>query len=195
MGVDAKEFRGHPAAMKCLVCPDKELVERDLETALRSFSCDKCGGRWISSYQYWQWLHLRGAAPVPTPGAKAPVPVVHEPDKSKICPECGRILTKYKVGHGLDFHLHRCGTCAGIWFDKDEWEILKARGLAGDVDAIFTAAWQTQVRREELTKAALKTLSEHLGVEGFARAEEFKRWVQAHPRKGEILAFLADASD
>ena len=44
---------------------------------------------------------------------------------AKICPECGRILLKYKVGHGLDFFVDHCSGCGGIWLDKNEWNALK----------------------------------------------------------------------
>jgi Zn-finger nucleic acid-binding protein len=71
------------------------------------------------------------------------------PTTAKLCPECGRILIKYGVGHGMNFTLDQCGHCLGIWFDKNEWVSLKQRNLHDEVHKVFTASWQTQARKEE----------------------------------------------
>jgi len=49
--------------------------------------------------------------------------------QAKICPDCGRILIKYRVDNSLDFYVEHCGNCNGIWFDKNEWDNIKLNNL------------------------------------------------------------------
>ncbi|HEV2663566.1 MAG TPA: zf-TFIIB domain-containing protein, partial [Blastocatellia bacterium] len=109
---------------------------------------------------------------------------------AKLCPECNKILIKYSVGHGASFSLDQCGNCGGVWFDKDEWEALKARDLHEDVYVIFTAPWQDQVRSQESRRAEEELYRKKFGDEVFNEIQRMKAWIDAHPRKHEILAYL-----
>ena len=48
--------------MKCPVCKTEELDFSSLESNLTSRHCDRCGGNWIPSFEYWKWreLHKEG---------------------------------------------------------------------------------------------------------------------------------------
>ncbi len=179
--------------MKCPVCKTEELALSALEGLLSSRHCNKCGGNWIQSFEYWKWReHHReklpefeesAAAPAPNPPATGALVVKH-------CPECRSILVRYKVGHGFSFSLDQCGNCRGVWFDKDEWEALKARNLHDDVYTIFTAPWQSQVRREESQRNQEQIYLKKFGEEGVEEIKRMKEWIDSHPRKHEILAYL-----
>src|SRR5579859_742936 len=135
--------------MDCPVCHTKTLAKHDLGQDLESWKCATCGGQWLNSYHFWKWLEDHP----PTRRATTSAPPLDLPSGetkgARICPECGHILAKYKVGHSLDFSLDRCGQCGGIWFDKNEWEILESLDLQAQIHLIFSDAWQHRVRNEE----------------------------------------------
>ena len=120
---------------------------------------------------------------------------VSDTTEAKLCPECGRLLSRGKVGHGVDFHLDRCATCGGIWFDKNEWEILESRNLHDDVHFIFSSAWQRSVRQEEQRATYEKRMASILGEDDLAKVREFKSWMASHDKRGSILGYLIQADD
>jgi Zn-finger nucleic acid-binding protein len=177
--------------MKCPVCKTEELDFSPLESNLISRHCDKCGGNWIPSFEYWKWReqHKVGLPETPERQTIPPNPVTSALI-AKLCPECNKILIKYRVGHGANFSLDQCGNCGGVWFDKDEWEALKARNLHDDVYLIFTAPWQDQIRSQESRRAQEELYRKKFGAEDFNEIQRVKRWIDGHPRKQEILAYL-----
>jgi Zn-finger nucleic acid-binding protein len=116
---------------------------------------------------------------------------VQESQRIKTCPECNHFLIRYRVGHGLDFSIDRCGACGGLWFDQNEWEILKLRNLHDDVHLIFSAAWQLRAAREEEVQRRRDRLLKQLGAEDFSEVERMHNWLRTHPRRSTILAYLA----
>ena len=79
----------------------------------------------------------------------APVLQDDSSQRALICPESGRLLLRYRVGHGLRFHIDRSPATGGVWLDKGEWEALKSKGLHVSLHLIFTAAYQRQIRSAE----------------------------------------------
>ena len=100
--------------MNCPVCKTTALAAAEVDAALPSRRCGNCGGHWVASTAYFSWLEQRGSN-LPDKPAEGDVGLrVTEVARAKLCPECGRFLTRAKVGHGVDFHLDRCGSCGGI---------------------------------------------------------------------------------
>jgi hypothetical protein len=122
-------------------------------------------------------------------------------------------MMRYKVGHGFGFSVDR--SVAGIWFDAQEWEALRARNFHDEVHLIMTSPWQSDLRREALqavinekaaahaaqppapkwqpmgVNAALQArYAELLGPEALAKADEFRTWLSQQPHRREILAYL-----
>lgn len=158
--------------MECPVCKTEALSMSSLDMNLASRHCDKCGGNWIQSFEYWKWYEQhREKLPAPEqPGSvDAPNPVT-KALVSKQCPECTSILVRYKVGHGFSFSLDQRGNCGGVWFDKDEWEALKSRNLHDDVYTIFTAPWQSRVRKEESRQNQEQIYRKKFGEEGLRKS-------------------------
>ncbi|HWQ34061.1 MAG TPA: zf-TFIIB domain-containing protein [Blastocatellia bacterium] len=179
--------------MKCPVCKTEDLSLSSLESNLTSRHCDKCGGNWIQSFEYWKWREQhreKVGEPEQTPVPTAPNPPATGALVAKYCPECRSILVRYKVGHGVSFALDQCGNCGGVWFDRDEWEALKARGLHDDVYTIFTSPWQSCVRKEESVRNQEQIYVKKFGEEGLDEIKRMKEWIDNHPRRHEILAFL-----
>jgi Zn-finger nucleic acid-binding protein len=176
--------------MKCPVCKTEELQLSALETNLTARRCGACGGNWIPSFEYWKWRDQQsGNQPevAPAPGAPNPTTGMLV---AKLCPECNGILIRYKVGRGVGFSIDQCGNCRGVWLDKDEWEALKSRNLHDDVYTFFTAPWQAQVRQEESAQNQELIYIKKFGAEGFEEVRRMKEWIEAHPRRQEILAYL-----
>lgn len=178
--------------MKCPVCKTSFLHSLETGELPQRLVCDDCGGTWIKAFQYWKWLEAHGANQPEKSSDNSPQPPVTDSTKAKICPECGHLLTRRIVGHGINFSIDRCGTCGGIWFDKNEWEILKNRNLHDDIHFIFSSAWQHRIVEEQQKKTYEKRIETILGSSDFAKLKDLKSWLARHPKRNTIMAFLSD---
>lgn len=176
--------------MRCPVCQTTELISRELEENLASLKCANCGGNWIQFAQYYAWLQQQGKnLPEKPPETTYEI---SETEAAKSCPECQQILSRYKVGRGTGFTLDRCGGCGGIWFDRNEWQVLKSRNLHDDVHTIFTAFWQSEVRKEETRKNLDHMYLMKFGAQDYAEIKRIRAWLDERPRRTELLAYLND---
>jgi Zn-finger nucleic acid-binding protein len=176
--------------MKCPVCKNYALVARELEQNLSSQQCPHCNGRWIGSFQYWKWHETSGKSITESNPPASTEHLVADSTKAKLCPECGHFLRRYSVGHDIEFGLDRCGNCGGMWFDQNEWEVLKCRNLHDDVHNIFSEIWQRQLRDKEHQAAMEAFYKEKFGVDDYQKAMDIKTWLDAHPSKAALRAFL-----
>lgn len=176
--------------MRCPLCDRASLSRKELEEYLAVKECNKCGGYWISADVYWKWLKKHGRTFPEKPFSEV-INTLEDSQKAKICPDCGHILIKYRVGHGISFYLDHCNNCNGVWFDKNEWETLKSRNLHDDIHSIFTTPWQEKVRKEESSKRLEKIYAEKFG-DDYAEIKKIKKWLDEHPRKSTILAYFND---
>ncbi|MBN2527420.1 MAG: zf-TFIIB domain-containing protein [Deltaproteobacteria bacterium] len=176
--------------MKCPVCKTDSLIVKAVSEPLAMSCCEDCDGKWLSSTHYWSWLEtLEGELP-----KKVYSDVhleVHDTPQAKLCPECGRILIRFRVGHGMDFRLDHCNACNGVWFDKNEWEMLESRNLHDEIHKIFTTQWQNEIRADEKNRYFNEMYVQKFG-EDFMKIREFKLWLDNHELKQTILAFLSD---
>src|SRR5688572_16110919 len=100
------------STMKCPVCKTEELDFSSLESNLTSRHCDKCGGNWIPSFEYWKWREQhKESLPERTAEQTIPPNPVTSALIAKLCPECNKILIKYRVGHGASFSIDQCRNC------------------------------------------------------------------------------------
>jgi len=159
-----------------------------LEEGLQAYVCPETHGHWIPAKNYWEWQrHL--------PAATNHHPSVHsEPtsdfeDTVKVCPESGTIMTRYKVGHGLDFRIDRSVT-GGIWLDPGEWEALLAGNLHHELHLVFTTQWQKAIREEHKSAAHEAMLRSRLGDELFTKVAALREELASHPARPVALAFL-----
>ena len=177
--------------MKCPVCKTKPCTTMELDDNLNAAACEACGGHWISKGNYTRWLKGHGETLPEKPFSEVQFEVDDVQD-AKICPECGRLLLKYKVGHGLDFFLAQCPACGGVWLDHNEWNALQDKNLHDEIHKIFSTRWQNQIRSDQKRETLDKAYANQLGSEAYARAQEMRTWLQDQPQKAAILAFLAD---
>ncbi len=176
--------------MSCPICRDKSLTPVKLEERLIAHHCEDCGGHWISSREYHQWLEYKGEI-LPEKESYDIALQSHDPAVAKLCPECRRILTKYKVGHGLQFKVDHCVTC-GFWLDKNEWEILKSKNLHDEITSIFTEGWQRENRKKENQEQMRLILENRLGRDGLEKLDEFRKWFAVQKEKQAIMAYLGE---
>jgi Zn-finger nucleic acid-binding protein len=165
---------------------------REIEPGLEVYECPKSGGLWIplQSYLAWKGRQPSGAA---VPSGVCPTALQDDSRQpTLICPESGRLLLRYRVGHGLPFHVDRSPATGGVWLDKGEWEALKSRGLHVSLHLIFTAGYQREVRSCEYVQRMTDTFRERIGAADFAKVTEFAGWLAQHPRRRDICCYLLD---
>ena len=179
--------------MNCPACETDALKLTVLDDNLIASRCSKCGGHWIAAFQYWKWLKKHGnhlPEKLPTEGFDVPEDDANR--ASRFCPECESHLIRYPVGKSLHFSLDRCGNCAGIWFDKNEWEALKSRNLHDEIHMIFSIPWQSKIRKDEQKEHLIEQFKKKLGPQAFAKVQEFKLWLKEQENSRDIMIFLND---
>ena len=169
---------------KCPVCPSSPLVPAVVETGLVGSTCNRCHGQWVPAEAYWKWAEH----PPSSPPATAGVDPAADSGPAKRCPDCGHFLARLTVGHGAAYHLDRCGTCGGLWFDAGEWADLRRRGYLPH--AVCAPAWQATVARDDRLFAHEQSIRTRLGDADYAEAKRVKAWVAAHPHRAELYAYL-----
>lgn len=175
--------------MNCPNCGHVGLENKIVdEDSLHVSECPQCKGYWLSAASYWVWLKQHGEI-LPH---KEPEEVIEAEDSTtvKVCPECMKIMPSYHIGHGTSNRIERCSTCAGVWFDENEWELLKSRNLHDEIHRIFSRPWQDSVKKEEQEKRYETIVCNIVGDEDFEKVKEFKLLIKNHKAKSTILAFL-----
>lgn len=163
----------------------------DLDDHLSAATCDGCGGHWLSHGDYESWIKAHGDT-LPEKHFSEVTFQVGDVQGAKICPDCGRILLKYRVGHGLDFNLDHCSGCGGVWLDKNEWDALRARNLHDEIHKMFSTSWQAQVRGERMRERLEEAYQNRFGRDAYEKVKDVRAWLQAQPQKSALLAFIAD---
>ncbi len=87
------------------VHPDTEMQSREIEPALEAYECPKSGGFWIPLQAYLAWKERHPEGSETPPEGSAAVLQDDSRQRALICPESGRLLLRYRVGHGLPFHI------------------------------------------------------------------------------------------
>lgn len=175
--------------MKCPVCKTASLKTAELESHLKAANCPKCEGTWIAATDYEHWLEKHGDR-LPEKEPEGIAIAADDQQQAKLCPDCKRIMLRYKVGHGLNFRLDQCGSCNGIWFDTNEWDALKQRNLHDEVHLIFSAPWQAQVRQDEARQLLDGVYTQTFKAD-YGKIKDFKAWLDEHPERQAVLGYLA----
>lgn len=165
-----------------------------IEPKLAVYQCPKSKGIWIPIYSYLDWLQKNGAPIIPLPENYQPQSVSDSERPALICPESGTILTRYRVGHGLDFQIDHSYLTGGIWLDHGEWEALKSKGLHDHLTMIFTAHYQHKVRDEAAAEHHREFLTQRLDADALNKMDEFCAWVSEHPERRLIVHEVIEAT-
>ena len=171
-------------AKTCPACRTSPLSAAVVEPGLVGDACGQCGGQWVPADVYFAWAER----PSPYMGGDDVPPPAVDSGPAKRCPDCGHFLAHLRVGHGTAYHLDRCGTCGGTWFDAGEWADLRRRAIAPH--HACSPAWQAAVTRDERAAAAEAVVRSKLGDDDYAEAQRVKAWIAAHPHRAELVAYL-----
>ena len=175
----------------CLIHLNRTLLDSNLP----AFSCSNCHGIWISANEYLSWLAPGTLLPVDEIDIErdfeTPFPV-SDNDKALTCPDCGRFLRRFQIWPNSRFHLDRCSSCNGIWFDRNEWQTLQAQGLHKQINIFFTEIWQEKLRSEEITGRFEKMYMEIFGPEDYEKVKNIRNWLTNHPNGNRLIAYLTD---
>lgn len=174
----------------CPACRAARLEPLEIEPGLAASACPACAGRFIRFETYLSW---QSSQPPPTLAASSPAASSStDSTNAKLCPACGRFMTRFRLSLDVPFHIDRCGGCAGMWFDKGEWESLRSRGMHTRLHTLFDDAHQHQLARQQAARQHEDRLRLLLGDASFMRAREFKQWLASHPQRESLLAYLDD---
>lgn len=160
-----------------------------LTEGLKAFRCTETGGHWIPAENYWQWQRTLPEQADHGHHETHACPTSEFEDIVKFCPETGTIMTRYKVGHGLDFRIERSIT-GGIWLDPGEWEALIAGNLHQELHLVFTTPWQNAIREESRAQAYEEMLRGRLGEGLFERLSSLRSDLADHPARAAAIAYL-----
>ena len=58
----------------------------------------------------------------------------------------------------------------------------------------FTEQWQNEARREEARQQLAQMYERRFGADDYAELKRVRQWLDEHPHKQEILAYLNDAA-
>jgi len=169
------------------------LVSETLSEGLVVLCCPKSGGIWVRPSAYWRWLEGHEGPPTAMPTEAGEDVPAQDSGPGKRCPEDGHFLIRHRVGHGLDFHLDRCGGCGGVWLDRGEWDALREKGFHEKLHFIFNSTWQARVREQERRDARAAMLEEKLGESDYRELKRMADWVLSSPKRHEMMAFLREA--
>jgi Zn-finger nucleic acid-binding protein len=177
--------------MHCPICkPPQSLDLAPLEEGkLPARRCSTCHGHWIRSTDFWRWCAQRGENIPESPASEVPI-TAPEVGGFRLCPDCDYVMARYHVGHGLGFTVDRCRNCEGAWLDGGEWDALRVRNLHDDLPRIFDDAWQRAVRRDVHDQTIEESFRRRLGDDDYRRAQELRAWLDPHPKRSELFAYL-----
>ena len=178
------------ALMNSPVHSDTPMVLKEIEPGLSAYECPRSGGVWIPLHSYLDWKERQPVPANAPPAEGRPVLVDDSRQRALICPESGRLLVRYRVGHGLSFHVDQSPATGGMWLDKGEWAALKSKGLHSQLNLIFTATYQRQIRSAEYARKLEEVFQARIGEKDFQTTSDFRDWLANHPRRADILCYL-----
>jgi Zn-finger nucleic acid-binding protein len=162
----------------------------EIEPGLCAYVCPESGGVWIPLQSYLDWKEHHGHDVSALPPGYVPTLADDSKRRALICPESGYLLIRYRVGHGLPFHVDVSSKTGGIWLDQGEWEALKSKGLHVELNHIFTAPYQERLRSQEREEVLEGVFRERIGEKDFEKATEFREWLRQHPKRREIRCYV-----
>lgn len=172
--------------MKCPQCNGFELEPHEVEEGLVGAKCAQCSGALLSLLNYRYWCKATHVVEI----NNTHVHGVEDNHHALVCPKCSRLMIKYKIGPQHENRIDLCANCDEVWFDKNEWELLKDLGYHDDLPNIFTDAWQRDIRRQRQAQVQQERYEKLIGKEDFEKIKDFKTWLDANQHKESIKQYL-----
>jgi Zn-finger nucleic acid-binding protein len=169
------------------------LVSNDLMGLLVKH-CSVCEGNWIPPENYAEWQKHQPSVATPEVLIERVLNTEYVPSatdtKAALCPDCQCYLARAKVSMQPSFYLERCPNCKGIWCDRGEWEALQKTGLHVELERVFSADWQNQVREREQAVQERRATIDKLGFDLATRVFELAEALEHHPNGDFGVAYL-----
>ncbi|MBT9525071.1 MAG: hypothetical protein IV105_07415 [Rhizobacter sp.] len=160
----------------------------ELADDLQALQCEACAGTALNLGDYQRW---RVRSPQPLAADIVTLPQDGDADsRVRACPNCARLMQRYRPATELEFWLDRCAPCQLVWFDRDEWTALSDLGLAGRLRDVLTDAWQRQLRDDEIDQQREVALRARHGAACMDELARMRDWLDAQPQRDELLALL-----
>ena len=172
--------------MKCTSCGEATLNSSYLEPQLPCYTCPACNGSLLMLSDFLRWKENHDSKDLI---ANTATIEVQETSKAMLCPKTGGLMTKYKISKDTEHRLDLSPTINAVWMDKGEWELLKEKGLAGKINAIFTDHWQEEIRSEE-SADILSALYKRKFGSHYEDIKAFRELIGDKKYRSEAIAYL-----
>ncbi len=156
-------------------------------TAVPPSQCSSCGGVWMPHGALSLDTGLAAVAPGKHPPAAADLDA-----KVGFCPSGHGLLIRARVEAAHPFHLDRCGTCAGIWFDSGEWAALASTEWMHHLDDLWDPVYRKRMREARSRRQHVEELTQALGAETAGQVVRLVEQLKENPRRSLAVAYLLD---
>ncbi len=174
--------------MKCTACKVGVLSPSFIDSLFRAHTCNNCGGNWILIEDFLAWKENN-----PEHKFDDQLQYEEEPSESSkalFCPVTGSLMTKFRISSNTNHRIDYSISTGGIWLDQGEWPLLKKEGVAGSLNTIVTQSWQNKIRTENTKDNFINLYESKFGEEDYSKIKELKAWLQEHPQKIDLRAYL-----
>ena len=172
----------------CPKCPNRSLSPTLLAPGLSAKGCQSCRGTLVDLLAYRAWAEQSGIDAAEVSSASSIK--IEDTSQAIACPHCGSVMIKYRVSASAKNRLDFCARCDKAWLDGGEWTQLHDLGIRENLGSVFTEPWQRRVHSDLAEQSKEAMLRQKLGEE-FGRLAELRAWLQNHPDREYILAWLA----
>jgi Zn-finger nucleic acid-binding protein len=114
--------------------------------------------------------------------------------KAGFCPLGHGLMTRARGEGPLTFHLDRCATCRGVWFDPGEWAAVAASEWLRHLDDLWDPVHRRKMREQAEHEHRVASLRAALGDQTLAQVLELAAALREHPARSVALAYLLDES-
>lgn len=172
-------------AFRCPKCEQQELTAGDQST----LRCSACHGLFVPQTALQAALAADDLAGETVDR--------HHDEQGALCPQDHSIMVRTRVTAGEDdsFHLERCGSCYGVWFDAGEWSKLASHQLLTHLDEFWSAEYRKRDRLAEDRATYENRMKKVFGAELFYQLRSVATALREHPRRSQALAFIREESD
>ncbi len=172
--------------MKCTSCKKGILSPSFIDGLFRAHTCTECAGNWILIEDYVTWKERNSEHQFSAEVSCE----AEETTTALLCPMTGTIMRKFRLAAKNSHRIDYSSSVGGVWLDKGEWELLKQEGLAGSLNAVLTAHWQNNIRADSAKDTFTAIYQDKFGQEAYSKVHEFREWLNSHPCKADLRAYL-----
>ena len=172
--------------MQCTSCKSGQLLPSFIDGQFRAHTCSNCQGNWVLVEDYVAWQERN-----PEFSFEAESHCEAEETQTAIlCPVTGNIMRKFRLTSDTTHRIDYSASVGGIWLDKGEWQLLKEKKLAGSLNAVLSAHWQKNIRKNSTKDNFTEIYKDKFGQATYSKIKELRQWLIQQPNKADIRAYL-----